>query len=424
MSSATPLSLDPNTLLFAISVLGFATAAFAFSSSRAVGSERSGLVQWGQAMSAVGAAFLLFFLRGHAPEFFTYVVANITVLAVPAFGLLAHMRFFSIDPPRRRLWALVVFGIAGPVAVHGLGMPLGVGVFTMSIAMATLLAMTASLIIRKKGLHLWAPSSFAAVTTVLLSAVLVVRAIVSAAGSGASVSLASDSGHMAWPLVVGLLFVVGATIGFVMMVHDRQRKVDLRSSRRDLLTGLHTRAAFIEAASAVHAQAHEPYSLVVVDIDRFKAINDSHGHTSGDLVLAQAGRLILGSIRRLDVAGRFGGDEFCIVLRSCGQVEAKRFADRLILDASRQQVRLPSGVCVGFTLSAGYATRPAASGGAATIESTEQLFERADAALYEAKRGGRTRAVAATEARLTGVLPGSSNQQTSCGAECRESSVQ
>lgn len=398
MNPTPGLALDPTTLLFTISLLGFATAAFAFSSSRAIGAAQSGLAEWGLSMSAVGASFLLYFLRGHAPTFLTYVVASAAVLAVPAFALLAHTRFFAVKPPRRRIAAMCLFGLAGPCAVQVASLPLGVGVFTMSIAMAALLLMTGVLIIREKGLRASSPSSFAAVTVLLLALVCVVRAVMAVVGQGESVSLAADRSRMAWPLAIGTIFVVTATIGFVMMVHDKQRRTELQSSRRDTLTGLHTRAAFFEAATTIHANDTETYALVVLDIDRFKVLNDSHGHAAGDLVLAQAGRLIAASIRAHDVAGRFGGDEFCIVLRHCGQAQAQRFAERLIQEASQQSVRLPSGNGVGFSMSAGYATRLRRDAAGRAVETAEQLFERADAALYEAKRNGRTRAVGATEA--------------------------
>lgn len=395
MTAPTSPTLDPTTLLFTISVLGFATAAFALSSSRAIGAERSGLVEWGKAMSAVGAAFLLFFLRGHVPAFLTYVVANCIVLSAPAYGLLAHTRFFGIEPPRYTVGALVVFGITGLMAVHTWQLPLGVGVFTMSSAMAGLLGMTGCLIIRRKGMRAAAPSTFAAATILLLAAVCVVRAVLSVAGAGASVSLAADHGHMALPLVIGMLFVVGATIGFVMMVHDKRRRTELENSKRDMLTGLHTRAAFFEALSVIQARGDEPYALIVLDVDCFKAINDAHGHTAGDLVLAQAGRLIRQFLRGGDLAGRFGGDEFCVVLAGCGQAQASRFSERLVIEASQQSVPLPSGGTVGFTMSAGYATRLRADANPGRIESAEHLFERADAALFAAKRSGRQRAVAA-----------------------------
>ena len=397
MNAQTPLALDPTTLLFTISILGFATAAFAFSSSRANGADRLGLVEWGKAMSGVGASFLLFFLRGHAPPFYSYVVANCIVLSVPAYGLLAHTRFFALDTPRRTIAALVAFGISGLIAVHVWHYPLGVGVFTMSSAMAGLLAMTGWSIIRMKGLRPSAPSTFAAVTILLLAAVCIVRAAVSIAGSGASVSLAADRSQMAWPLIIGTLFVVGATIGFVMMVHDKQSRIALQSSKRDTLTGLHTRAAFFDALSAIQARGDEPYALVVLDVDCFKLTNDTHGHTGGDLVLAHAGRLILRSLRSRDLAGRFGGDEFCVVLPGCGQAQASRFSERLIFEAGQQSVPFPDGRSVGFTLSAGYATRLPADVHDGTIESAEHLFERADAALFAAKRAGRKRAVAALQ---------------------------
>jgi diguanylate cyclase (GGDEF)-like protein len=390
-----PLALDPTTLLFAISVLGFATAAFAFSASRAVGAGQAGLVEWGQAMLAVGASFLLYFFRGHVPVFLTYVVATLMVMAVAVFGLLAQTRLFGTVAPRRTIAVVCVFGMSGVSAGYAFNLPLGVGVFTMSIAMAALLAMSGRLIIQKNGLRATAPSTFAAAMILLLAVVCVIRALVAVAGAGASVSMASGRSLQAWPLVVGMLFVVGATIGFVMMVHDKHRRIELQNSRRDELTGLHTRAAFFDAAQAVQAQSAQPYALVVVDVDRFKDINDSHGHSGGDSVLAQVGRLVLRSIRSHDIAGRYGGDEFCIVLRGCGQAEAQLFSERLVSDASQLVVQLPSGEHIGFTLSAGYATRLPGQGG--EMEPTERLFDRADAALYQAKRGGRRRAVAAAD---------------------------
>jgi diguanylate cyclase (GGDEF)-like protein len=396
MQSALPLRLDPTTLLFSISTLGFVSAAFAFTSSRAIGARHDGLVEWAKSMACVGGAFLLYFFRGHGPAFLTYLLANAIVLAVPVYGLLAHTRFFAAVPPRRTMAALCALGYGGVVAVYGFGAQLGVAVFTMSVAVSVMFAMMGRFIVRSEGWTTVSSSRFTAAAMFLLSAICAVRAAFSAAGAGGSVSVATDSGQTAVVLVCGTLFVVGASTGFVMMVHDRQRRDELLSSRRDALTGLHTRGAFFEAVAELQARAHEPYALIVVDIDCFKSINDDHGHAGGDFVLMHAGRLILRSIRSVDLAGRYGGDEMCVVLRACGQAEARRFAEQLVLDAAQQSVRLPNGTSVSFTLSAGFATRQSPASAGAAAERPEQVFERADAALYRAKRGGKNRAVAAT----------------------------
>jgi diguanylate cyclase (GGDEF)-like protein len=94
-----------------------------------------------------------------------------------------------------------------------------------------------------------------------------------------------------------------------------------------------------------------------------------------------------------DVAGRYGGEEFSVILRGCGEAEAADFAERLVDEARRQSVRLHDGRSSTFTLSVGYACRTLS--GAGRGESASQVLDRADRALYEAKRNGRNRAVSA-----------------------------
>ncbi|HRO58717.1 MAG TPA: GGDEF domain-containing protein, partial [Burkholderiaceae bacterium] len=110
-------------------------------------------------------------------------------------------------------------------------------------------------------------------------------------------------------------------------------------------------------------------------------------------MLAHAGKLVRAATRSADLAGRYGGEEFCIVLADCGETEARRFAERLVRTAARQRVRLPGRGEVRFTFSIGYAVRGASQPGGAP-EPFQAVLERADAALYQAKREGRNRAVA------------------------------
>ena len=402
MHSDSQLTLDPTTLLFSISLLGFVTAGFAFSSSRVVGAKREGLVEWSRAMAGVGVAFLLYFFRGHAPAFLTYLVANAVVLAVPAQGLLAHASFFGAPPPKTTITLLCAFGFIGVAAVFFFQAPLGAGVFTMSVAIAVMLGMTGAHIVRNEGWKFATSSGFTASTMFLLAAVSATRAAYCVVGAGNSVSMVNNTRPNVVTLACGTLFVVAASTGFVMMVHDRRRRDELESSRRDALTGLLTRAAFFDAASGVQARGSEPYAMVVIDVDHFKSVNDTHGHAGGDIVLSHLGKLIQSSIRTLDIAGRFGGDELCVILPGCGMSQARRFAERLILDTGQRAVPLPGGASVNFTISAGYSVRqPAAD--VRALESAQRVFERADAALYEAKRLSRNRAVLASEATPTAL---------------------
>ncbi|MFP5404837.1 MAG: diguanylate cyclase [Gammaproteobacteria bacterium] len=395
------LGLDPTTLLFSISVLGFLTAALCIASCRTAGGERYGLVEWSKAMLAAGGAFLLYFLRGHGPELLTFVVANALVMAIPAYALLAHARFLSVKAPRQAIAASYLAGMGGVAAHYLFGASREIAIVTLASAIAVMFAMTAALILRHSGWKGSPAGWFSAVAMVVLAAVSTMRAAFALAGAGSSVELTAAAQPQVIALVAASLFVVGASVGFVLMVHDRQRREALESSRRDGLTGLYTRAAFFEQVAELETGRAEPYSLVMVDIDHFKAINDSHGHLGGDTVLRHVGSLILRSIRSADFAGRYGGEEFCVVLRGCNDQEARQIAERLVDEAGRQTVRLPSGAQVRFTLSIGYANRQMAPG--RTAEPANQVLERADLALYEAKRAGRNQAVEAIDRRLAAL---------------------
>jgi diguanylate cyclase (GGDEF)-like protein len=389
MLASASFRLDPATLLFSIAVLGFLLAAVSFSSASATPSQRGALNEWGKAMLAAGCSFALYFLRGHAPLFWTLVVANTLVVAFGAFCLRAHARLFDEPVPQRRIAAMAAFGLSGLFANYFFDAPRPLAAVTLSIAMAAMLGnsvlMTLRTPTRRRSTVAWVDGISTGVATLML----VARGLLSLKGSAESVSPGADSLQQISSLVLGTLFVLGSSMGFFSLVHERQRRETLERARRDGLTGLYTRSAFFELAEQMdRAGGPQAYAAVMVDIDHFKSINDTFGHLGGDDTLAHAARLIANSIRLSDVAGRFGGEEFSILLRGCGEVEAARFAQRLVEEAGKQSVRLHDGRHATFTLSAGYACRNIDGAG----ESASAVINRADQALYRAKRSGRNRA--------------------------------
>lgn len=162
----------------------------------------------------------------------------------------------------------------------------------------------------------------------------------------------------------------------------------LASARMDPLTGLLNRAALQQLRSdpdALRRLDAGPYCLVVLDIDHFKRINDTHGHREGDRALRAVGEVVEASIRHDDVAVRFGGEEFLLVLPETGVEAAVEVAERIRAAVAR--LELPFSPTL--TVSAGVATGDPAQG------PPETVFERADRALYLAKEGGRDRVVVA-----------------------------
>ncbi len=155
----------------------------------------------------------------------------------------------------------------------------------------------------------------------------------------------------------------------------------------DALTGLVNRRAFMERFSheLARSQRHGPApTLLILDIDHFKKINDQHGHPSGDAVLAHLAQLLRASLRNLDIVGRIGGEEFAVVLVETNAAMAEPVIDRLLERIRETTVTLSDGQPLQFT---------------ASIGSTEILWgdtidtaiQRADEALYTAKNTGRNR---------------------------------
>ncbi len=160
----------------------------------------------------------------------------------------------------------------------------------------------------------------------------------------------------------------------------------------DSLTRLWNRPAIISTLRKQLAQAGRSRSSVAVamaDVDHFKDINDTYGHTVGDAVLCKLAQKMVASIRPYDALGRYGGEEFLIVFEGCGPAEAFSLAERLrkCICEERMQVAETS---LSVTLSMGVAV--SASEGE---EDHEAIIHRADAALYVAKNSGRNRVVAA-----------------------------
>jgi diguanylate cyclase (GGDEF)-like protein len=161
-------------------------------------------------------------------------------------------------------------------------------------------------------------------------------------------------------------------------------------ARTDDLTGLNNRRAFSSLGHQALEQSrryNRPLALVMFDIDRFKAINDKHGHAAGDKVLQAVAATVLRRVRTPDIPGRIGGEEFAVLLPETSAEEAVVFAERLRADLERLEVDY-GGHMIRFSCSFGVASR------GEEIAVLDTLLMRADDALYRAKREGRNRVAA------------------------------
>jgi len=161
-----------------------------------------------------------------------------------------------------------------------------------------------------------------------------------------------------------------------------------RLAHTDPLTGLPNRRHLLDALERQLQTARRyrtAWCLLMFDIDHFKAINDRHGHVNGDRALAAVGGVLRASLRETDIAGRFGGDEFCIGLPHASLEDASRLAEKLRRALRNAEVTTDAGDPIALDISLGaVAWTPA-------LDRLEQLIQAADEALYEAKRRGRGR---------------------------------
>jgi two-component system cell cycle response regulator len=177
-------------------------------------------------------------------------------------------------------------------------------------------------------------------------------------------------------------------------LRQRNQELDLLS-RTDVLTGLRNRRHVEEYLARLTSLARrnaEPMGVLMADIDRFKSVNDRFGHDGGDTVLREVADRMVRNVRLEDMVGRWGGEEFLVVLPNTDGQGAAELAERLRQVVAGEPCPLPDGAAVPVTVSLG--------GAASMLDDAATLVRSADAALYQAKESGRNRVVVAAADEL------------------------
>lgn len=159
----------------------------------------------------------------------------------------------------------------------------------------------------------------------------------------------------------------------------------------DFLTGLNNTRNFDIQFNEILKKVkenNERVAFIAIDIDYFKKVNDTFGHSSGDEVLRELGRLLSRIIRDSDVVARVGGEEFSILLRGEGCLQAEEIAERIRSTVEKHEFSLPDGKKIHITVSIGISLYPG------TVSEVEKIKEAADEKLYQAKRSGRNKVCA------------------------------
>ena len=180
------------------------------------------------------------------------------------------------------------------------------------------------------------------------------------------------------------------------VIHYRERELKRveEAADTDRLTGLANRRRldeFVEALVTLYPEERAPFSLVISDVDNFKHYNDTHGHQMGDVVLARISGILKNRVRRGDLAARFGGEEFVVILPKCGSENAMRIAEQLRVAVEEEDIPYQDQQPLGnLTATFGVATFPE------DADDVETLLKKADDCLYKGKESGRNLVISAS----------------------------
>ncbi|MBK9089306.1 MAG: diguanylate cyclase [Holophagales bacterium] len=339
-------------------------------------------------------SWLSFWAISGLPLTFLFRVGHAGMFAVPAMTLLLFLKFFERPVAKGHVALLSAQG-AGTVAC--LLWPRADDLYYILPAAVALGAIAAADVVTHLAI---AARRRAPHSRLVLGATLL--AVAAAAFDGASVLGLGIRPSVDFTLSGPACFVLMSC--FLASMADRLARLSLAAST-DPLTGLANRTVLFDRLSLEIARARRhghPVALGILDLDSFKPFNDRYGHVAGDRLLVEVGRALLDSIRDTDLAARFGGDEFVVLLPEADATQALTCLERIRLRIARARV---AGAEEGDTASAGIAVFDP------TVRSTVSVsawLRQADAALYAAKAAGRNRVLVAHGAPPAASSVGSS----------------
>ncbi len=386
------MQLDARTILLLMAFTAVPTALVLLAVSRFYAAQVRGVKHWTGANIALAIGLVLLGLSQTANDLPARVGGNTLLVLTTALYYLAIQRLIGDKPGNRIAWTTVaasgiVFSLLWATAA-----PYHLAVATLSIALITLTGLCAARLLLPLSEEKPVSHRFTGLLFLIGCILMSVRlGYVMLSDSPPTHLFAAHFWHS---MILGgaHITVMLMSLGFALMIVDQLASELNRLATQDALTGIGNRRVFYTRAEAELARCRRkgmPLSTLMIDLDRFKSINDSLGHAAGDDTLRRFAALIGPQLREYDFFARLGGEEFAILLPDATEDVALAIAERLReLTAS---ARLPSP---------DFQPATTASIGAAQLLqgeiSVDQLMHRADQALYAAKAGGRNRVVAAS----------------------------
>lgn len=380
------MQLDSSTLMFCIGILSLLMAFITWTFPGPIAERDYGLKTWSIGITFVGVSLILIFLREMLPIFWGVFMANFCLMSGGTLGLLAAARFYRAKVKQTVVILSLAIGLLGLLLHTAWGYSIAFAMVSVCFAMSVVMLYTVKVVYTYSSRPVPFAAHVFAGSMGVMGVFYLIRAGTVIINPNVPVGPVSLSGAHQSMLIVGALFVVCSTMSFFAVVQDEQKNEIAERARRDPLTGLFNRRAFFEQAQKLEEQGAN-FAILMIDIDHFKSINDNYGHLGGDRVLVHVAKLIQGAFRIDDLACRYGGEEFCVLLRDCNQDKAMELALGLVNHLAAKPLDVLEGQRVPVTTSVGVCVRSAG-------ETLLKTLQHADNALYSAKHQGRNRAVA------------------------------
>ncbi|MDQ7955449.1 MAG: GGDEF domain-containing protein [Pseudomonadota bacterium] len=385
-----PIVIDPRSVILLAGIMGIVMAVVVFFMRRSYPSSIRGLREWAWAPLVAFASTMLFSARSVLPDLLTVVAANM-VLFQACILYYAGSQQFLLGHSRVGGWTLVNLAMGAVLAWFTLVRPDYEARLLVVTLLVTLLFLNhAGLYVRHRG-YVFGMGLMTGL--LLLQALVAGLRFVSAVFGLAGSDLMEATWIQSLYITMYSLTVLLLSIAAILMATDRVHTEFEYLASRDPLTGVLNRRALLDACEAearrLPRAAGRSMALLMIDVDHFKRINDRFGHQQGDAVLREAVQRMQQASGEAGVLGRYGGEEFALLLPGADAQTALGHADRL-----RHAVAAP--------FAPGSPLQPVGSVsvsiGVAAVSahtSVDALFASADAALYRAKAQGRDRVVAA-----------------------------
>ncbi|MGC4076953.1 MAG: GGDEF domain-containing protein [Rubrivivax sp.] len=382
------MTLDESTL-FILLLIGYAMLGLQLvtASRRLFGGDALRRWGWGNSLMLAGYLFLFADLVAPSP---VWVVASNGLIVAGEFVFIAALQRFVEERPAPRLLS---FG--GAVCALSMAplmlLPTPARMAIMSVIAAAPLAWAGWVVWRRRACierSLWPVGAILALAAVTL----LVRCVHAVLEPAAYVDLTRHNPVQTLVALAAYVALLGAGFGFVLACTERATRSLERQASHDHLTGALNRQAggpLLEQALLRARRDRGSLAYVLIDLDRFKQVDDEHGHVFGDEVLRRFAQMVRARLRTSDLFVRLGGEEFAIVLPGSDAAGALRVVEQLRADGRTLDLRTEAGRACTLSFSAGVALS------AAGRRDAEALYRSADEALYRAKRGGRDRVVLA-----------------------------